>query len=59
MLIAFGFAAAAASWVILVAAGALFAAIYIPTIQSEEAYLRSILRGSTRMRARCRGCCRG
>jgi protein-S-isoprenylcysteine O-methyltransferase Ste14 len=40
MLIAFGFAAAAANWVILVALAALFAAIYIPTIQSEEAYLR-------------------
>ncbi|WP_158941809.1 isoprenylcysteine carboxylmethyltransferase family protein [Granulicella sp. S190] len=40
MLIAFGFAAAADSWVILIALTALFAAIYIPTIQSEEAYLR-------------------
>jgi protein-S-isoprenylcysteine O-methyltransferase Ste14 len=40
MLIAFGFAAAAASWVIFVALAGLFAAIYLPTIQSEEAYLR-------------------
>jgi hypothetical protein len=40
MLIAFGFAAAAASWVILVVLAALFAAIYIPTILGEEAYLR-------------------
>lgn len=40
MLIAFGFAAASASWVILIALAALFAAIYIPTIQSEETYLR-------------------
>ena len=45
MLIAFGFAAAAASWVILVALAALFAAIYIPTIQSEEAYLREHFAG--------------
>ena len=40
MLIAFGFAAASGSWVILVALTGLFAAIYLPTIQSEEAYLR-------------------
>jgi protein-S-isoprenylcysteine O-methyltransferase Ste14 len=40
MLIAFGFAAAAASWVILALLAMLFAAIYIPTILSEEAYLR-------------------
>jgi hypothetical protein len=40
MLIAFGFAAAAGSWVILIALTTLFAAIYIPTIHSEEAYLR-------------------
>jgi protein-S-isoprenylcysteine O-methyltransferase Ste14 len=45
MLIAFGFAAAAASWVILAALAALFAAIYIPTIQSEEAYLREHFTG--------------
>lgn len=40
MLIAFGFAAAAANWTILIALMLLFAAIYIPTIQSEETYLR-------------------
>jgi hypothetical protein len=45
MLIAFGFAAAAASWVILVALIALFAAIYVPTILSEEAYLREHFAG--------------
>jgi protein-S-isoprenylcysteine O-methyltransferase Ste14 len=41
MLIAFGFAAAAASWPIFLALAALFAAIYIPTILSEEEYLRA------------------
>jgi hypothetical protein len=40
MMIAFGFALAAANWLILVALSTLFAAIYVPTIQSEEAYLR-------------------
>src|ERR1700723_445044 len=45
MMIAFGFAAAAASWVILIALAALFAAIYIPTIQSEETYLREHFAG--------------
>jgi protein-S-isoprenylcysteine O-methyltransferase Ste14 len=40
MMIAFGFAAAAGSWVILIALAVLFAVIYIPTIQSEESYLR-------------------
>jgi protein-S-isoprenylcysteine O-methyltransferase Ste14 len=45
MLIAFGFAAAAASWAILAALAALFVAIYIPTIQSEEAYLRGHFTG--------------
>jgi protein-S-isoprenylcysteine O-methyltransferase Ste14 len=40
MMIAFGFAAAAAGWVILVALAVLFAVIYVPTIQSEEAWLR-------------------
>jgi hypothetical protein len=40
MLSAFGFAAAAGSWVILGTFAALFMAIYIPTILSEEAYLR-------------------
>jgi protein-S-isoprenylcysteine O-methyltransferase Ste14 len=45
MMIAFGFAAAAASWIILVALAVLFAAIYIPTIQSEEGYLREHFAG--------------
>jgi protein-S-isoprenylcysteine O-methyltransferase Ste14 len=40
MMIAFGFAGAAGSWVILIALAVLFAVIYIPTIQSEENYLR-------------------
>ncbi len=40
MLIAFGFATAAASLPILLALAVLFAAIYLPTIRSEEAYLR-------------------
>ncbi|MDE1176128.1 MAG: isoprenylcysteine carboxylmethyltransferase family protein [Edaphobacter sp.] len=40
MLIAFGFAAAAGSWVIFLALAVLFLAIYLPTIRSEEAYLR-------------------
>lgn len=40
MLIAFGFAAAAASWIIFTALAVLFAAIYLPTIQSEETWLR-------------------
>jgi hypothetical protein len=41
MLIAFGFAVAAARWEILTALAGLFAAIYIPTILSEESYLRA------------------
>ena len=45
MLIAFGFAAASASWVVLALLVALFAAIYIPTIQSEEMYLREHFAG--------------
>ena len=40
MLIAFGFSAAAGSWIIFTALAVLFAAIYGPTIQSEEAWLR-------------------
>jgi protein-S-isoprenylcysteine O-methyltransferase Ste14 len=40
MMIAFGFAVAAGSWSILIALAVLFAAIYIPTIQGEEDYLR-------------------
>jgi protein-S-isoprenylcysteine O-methyltransferase Ste14 len=45
MMIAFGFAAAAASWVILIVLAALFAVIYLPTIQSEESYLREHFAG--------------
>src|ERR1700712_4108827 len=45
MMIAFGFAAAAGSWVILIALAVLFAAIYIPTIQGEEGYLRERFAG--------------
>ena len=45
MMIAFGFAAAAGSWVILVALAVLFAAIYWPTIKGEEAYLREKFAG--------------
>jgi protein-S-isoprenylcysteine O-methyltransferase Ste14 len=41
MLIAFGFAGASGSWIIAIALAILFAAIYIPTIQSEETYLRA------------------
>jgi protein-S-isoprenylcysteine O-methyltransferase Ste14 len=41
MLIAFGFAGAAGSWIIAIALAVLFAVIYVPTIQSEEAFLRS------------------
>lgn len=41
LLIALGFAAAAWNWIILLVLVALFAAIYVPTIQSEEAYLRA------------------
>ncbi len=45
MLIAFGFALAAWSWIVVVALAVLFAAIYVPTIQSEEAYLREKFAG--------------
>ncbi len=45
MLIAFGFGAAAGSWVLLAVLAGLFAAIYIPTIQGEERYLRAHFRG--------------
>ena len=40
MLIAFGFAVAAHSWWIALALALLFALIYLPTIQSEEVFLR-------------------
>jgi hypothetical protein len=45
LLIAFGFALAAASWIILVLLTVLFAAIYIPTIQGEEQFLRAHFAG--------------
>jgi protein-S-isoprenylcysteine O-methyltransferase Ste14 len=45
MMIAFGFAVAAASWIIFVALAVLFAVIYLPTIQSEEGYLREHFAG--------------
>jgi hypothetical protein len=45
MMIAFGFAGAAGSWLILAALAALFAAIYWPTIKSEEAFLRDKFAG--------------
>ena len=45
MMIAFGFALAAASWVVFAALAILFAAIYLPTIESEEAYLREHFAG--------------
>jgi protein-S-isoprenylcysteine O-methyltransferase Ste14 len=45
MMIAFGFAWAAASWIILAALAALFLVIYLPTIRSEEAYLREHFAG--------------
>jgi len=45
MLIAFGFGAAAGSWWLVALLAALFAAIYIPTIQGEEEYLRANFAG--------------
>ncbi|WP_260703903.1 methyltransferase family protein [Edaphobacter flagellatus] len=45
MMIAFGFAWASGSWVIFVALAVLFLAIYLPTIRSEEAYLREHFAG--------------
>ena len=41
MLLAFGFAAASRSWIIVLALAVLFALIYVPTIRSEEEYLRA------------------
>lgn len=40
MLIAFGFAAASQSWILTLLLAALFFAIYLPTIRSEEQFLR-------------------
>ena len=45
MMIAFGFAAAAGSWILLIVLAVLFAVIYIPTIQGEESYLREHFAG--------------
>ena len=45
MLIAFGFAASSRSWGILVVLTALFLAIYLPTIRSEEEFLRGKFAG--------------
>jgi protein-S-isoprenylcysteine O-methyltransferase Ste14 len=45
MLIAFGFAGASRSWVVVVALAVLFAVIYGPTIRSEEAFLRGQFAG--------------
>jgi protein-S-isoprenylcysteine O-methyltransferase Ste14 len=44
-MIAFGFAVAAGSWILLAALAVMFAVIYIPTILSEEAYLREHFAG--------------
>ncbi len=41
LFIVFGFAAASSSWIIFILLAALFAAIYIPTIQGEEHFLRT------------------
>jgi protein-S-isoprenylcysteine O-methyltransferase Ste14 len=45
MMIAFGFAVAAASWIILTVLAVLFTVIYLPTIRSEESYLREHFAG--------------
>ena len=45
MMIAFGFAWASGSWVIFVVLAAGFLAIYLPTIRSEEEYLRAHFAG--------------
>jgi protein-S-isoprenylcysteine O-methyltransferase Ste14 len=45
ILIAAGFAVAAQSWWIVLALAAMFTAIYIPVIRSEEAFLRSTFAG--------------
>ena len=52
MLIAFGFGAASGNWLILGILAALFAAIYIPTIQDEENYLRAHFAGFAEYAAR-------
>ncbi len=45
MLIAFGFGAASQSWILIVVLAALFFAIYLPTIRSEEQFLRGQFSG--------------
>jgi protein-S-isoprenylcysteine O-methyltransferase Ste14 len=45
MMIAFGFAWASGSWIIFVALAGGFLAIYLPTIRSEEEYLRGHFEG--------------
>ena len=45
MLIAFGFGAASANWWLVGCLAALFGAIYVPTIQGEEEYLRERFAG--------------
>lgn len=45
MLIAFGFAASSRSWVLLLVLTTLFLAIYLPTIRSEEEFLRGRFEG--------------
>jgi protein-S-isoprenylcysteine O-methyltransferase Ste14 len=52
MSIAFGFGAAAGNWWIVGTLAALFLAIYLPTIQSEEAFLRSRFAGFDEYAAR-------
>lgn len=52
LLIAFGFAAAAGSWVIFVLLAVLFFAIYMPTIRSEEQFLRGHFAGFAAYAAR-------
>jgi uncharacterized membrane protein len=45
MLIAYGFAWASGSWILFVALAVGFLAIYLPTIRSEEEYLRAHFAG--------------
>ena len=45
MLIAFGFGAASANWLLVALLVVLFLAIYLPTIQGEEEYLRAHFAG--------------
>ena len=51
MLIAFGFGGASASWFLVGCLAVLFAAIYVPTIRSEEEYLRGRFAGFDRYAA--------